>query len=201
MPTMGEENREWKKKQWHKRFVAASGHNDKWQQIYSQYLRSDIWTEIRLKAIERVGFRCQRCRTFHGSNQSELQVHHKTYDRVGGFEKDSDLEVVCAGQCHNEADEEREAHVEEERGYAIYEIRFENWGRVRYKEKWDEKRYEDEIDAREEFHRFAYKDWCEKNGERYSKSRIVPDEFVELLMQNKDTEHEEYHGDIDSWYQ
>jgi hypothetical protein len=80
-------------------------------------------------------------------------------------------------------------------------MRLEIWGRARYKDEWEIKYYDDELEVEEEFHRFAYKDWCEKNGEPYNKRRVVPNEFIELLMQNNDDEYEEYHGDVDSWYQ
>jgi hypothetical protein len=201
MPTMKEETQKWEKQYWRKRFREASGNDVEWKKVYVQYLKNAIWLEIRQKALERAGFRCERCHTFHGSNQSKLHVHHKQYDRIGGFEKDSDLEVVCAGDCHQTADEEREERVEQERGEAIYQIRFESWGNARYKDSWDKKKYEYELGAEEEFHRFAYKDWCEKNKVRYHKSRKIPDEFIELLMENRDDEYEEYQGDMDSWYQ
>ncbi len=200
MTTMANQNKEWERKYWHKRLLAASGNDSAWQKLYTQYLDTDIWKEIRHKAIARAGYRCERCNALY-AGEIKLQVHHKTYDRVGGFEKDSDLEVVCAGQCHREADEEREERVEEERGYAIYQMRLDGWGRARYKDEWEIKKYDNELEVEEEFHRFAYKDWCEKNGEPYNKRRVVPDEFIELLMENRDSEYEEYHGDIDSWYQ
>ncbi|HCK65768.1 MAG TPA: hypothetical protein DHW49_05845 [Anaerolineae bacterium] len=190
----------WKKGQWHRKFLAVQGDSDEWQKVYAQYLKSDVWTEIRLKAIVQAGYRCQRCNAlFFG--ETKLQVHHKTYDRVGGLEIDNDLEVVCAGECHRKADEEREERVEEERGYAIYEMRFDSWGKRVYEDEWVMKKYDDEIGARDEFHRFAYKDWCKKNNEPYNKRREVPEEFIDFLMQNRDGEYEEYHGDVDSWYQ
>ena len=190
---MEEENKEWEKRQWRKKFNAANGNNDEWQKVYNQYLKSDVWKEIRLKAIERVGFRCERCNTFHGSDKSRLQVHHKhgAYDRVGGFERDSDLQVVCAGECHRKADKKREQIVERERTDARYQARFNAWGRAWHKDDWDRKKYDDELGAEEEFHRFVYDDWCKNNGVRHRKLFEVPAEFIWLLMENRDDEYEE----------
>ena len=196
MPTMEEQNKEWMKQQWHKRFVAASGNQDEWQKIYSQYLKSDIWKEIRLKAIERAGFRCERCKTFHGSDKSKLQIHHKhgAYDRVGGFERDSDLQVVCAGECHQKADIKREQIVEQERLRARYQARFNAWGRHRYKSDWDRKKYDDELGAEEEFHKRVYKDWCDENDVHFDPSADVPELFIDLLKDGREDEYEGMYG-------
>ncbi len=61
---------------------------------YQDYLASPTWKNIRSAAIQDARFRCARC-----SAGDALQVHHKTYDRVGGKELPEDLEVLCE-RCH-----------------------------------------------------------------------------------------------------
>jgi hypothetical protein len=60
---------------------------------YERYLQTGHWRWTRNQALQRVGFRCEKCRV--GRN---LQVHHLTYERLGE-ELFADLEVVCRG-CH-----------------------------------------------------------------------------------------------------
>ena len=61
--------------------------------FYLAYLNSPGWRFRRNAALRRVGFRCERC-----GSKRDLQVHHKTYDRLGN-ELDSDLEALCL-LCH-----------------------------------------------------------------------------------------------------
>jgi len=63
------------------------------QLIHRAYLQSDLWKSIRLKALEFYGCKCNRCGDFGND------VHHKTYERVGGYELLEDLEVLCR-DCH-----------------------------------------------------------------------------------------------------
>ena len=63
------------------------------QQIHRAYLQSPIWKQKRIEALEFYGCICSRCREYGND------VHHKTYDRVGGGELMDDLEVLCRG-CH-----------------------------------------------------------------------------------------------------
>lgn len=60
---------------------------------YAEYLRSPHWMATRAKAIRRAGNRCQVC---NGSER--LEVHHRTYDRIG-HESAGDLIVLCR-ECH-----------------------------------------------------------------------------------------------------
>jgi HNH endonuclease len=61
---------------------------------YSWYLRTPHWRATRLKAIRRGGFRCARCCVA----DALLEVHHKTYVRLGA-ERDDDLVPLCE-DCH-----------------------------------------------------------------------------------------------------
>lgn len=62
---------------------------------YRSYIRSAQWlrSPARLGALRRDGYRCVRC----GAGE-RLEVHHKTYVRLGQ-EWVSDLQTLCK-QCH-----------------------------------------------------------------------------------------------------
>lgn len=70
---------------------------------YEAYIRSGKWKKIRLRKLEEVGWRCERCGLSKFSVR--LEVHHKHYERFGS-EAMEDLEVLCSG-CHEKADMER----------------------------------------------------------------------------------------------
>lgn len=61
---------------------------------YPEYLKTEHWQQLREKALDYAGHRCQLCNTALGS----LHVHHRTYDRRG-CEEPADLIVLCA-DCH-----------------------------------------------------------------------------------------------------
>lgn len=63
------------------------------REFYERYLASVDWRMRRNRALQQAGWKCNRCPSKRG-----LEVHHRTYDRLGR-EWDSDLEVVC-GACH-----------------------------------------------------------------------------------------------------
>ena len=68
---------------------------------YSQYLITDHWASIRKKARARDGNRCRLC------NSSErLNVHHRTYERLG-CEQDDDVITLCHA-CHENFHDNRE---------------------------------------------------------------------------------------------
>lgn len=58
------------------------------------YLRSEHWRETRAAALERAEHRCQVCNT-----TKQLDVHHRTYERLG-HEGAGDLTVLCRA-CHD----------------------------------------------------------------------------------------------------
>lgn len=60
---------------------------------YGDYLASAEWAVKRDHAIRLAGGRCAVC-----NSGKSLQVHHRTYDRIGN-ELPSDLLVLCKG-CH-----------------------------------------------------------------------------------------------------
>ncbi|MDP1615522.1 MAG: hypothetical protein Q8L68_06970 [Methylococcales bacterium] len=79
---------------------------------YKTYIKSGKWRNISTVMKKYANFTCQRCKKiFH---PSELDVHHRNYDRLGR-ELPSDLEVLCRRNCHPIADAVRVAVVSEHR--------------------------------------------------------------------------------------
>lgn len=62
---------------------------------YEEYLQTPHWRRTRDAALRRAGFSCSNspCR-----ERSNLQVHHRSYDRIG-CERPDDLTVLCR-RCH-----------------------------------------------------------------------------------------------------
>lgn len=60
---------------------------------YEQYLKTDRWAKVREQALARFDWRCATCHS-----DEHLQVHHRTYERVG-CEYLTDLTVLCR-YCH-----------------------------------------------------------------------------------------------------
>lgn len=81
---------------------------------YRAHIASPEWARIRRAALERSGYCCALCGRskqtlrMHGMH---LEVHHRTYVRLG-HELPEDLTVLCAGGrggCHALADAQRRA--------------------------------------------------------------------------------------------
>ena len=156
--------KEGKIKNWRKRFLKADDDDREWHKVYSSYLNSDIWKAIRKQAISQANSRCEICQKFLTSNNAD--VHHITYDRVGGRELPCDLKVVCSF-CHPEADQKREVETEQRRKRRKYESRVEGFARKKYGEYWNDKMLWDVVE--EEFVTYRYKKESEDNYFRYSK--------------------------------
>lgn len=58
--------------------------------FYLAYMNTPEWRRVRNRKLRTVGYQCERC-----GSKRDLQVHHKTYERLGN-ERDDDLEVLCA---------------------------------------------------------------------------------------------------------
>lgn len=71
--------------------------------FYEEYFQSELWAKVRSDALRRSGYACQApgCGVTRG-----LEVHHTTYDRLGG-EAWGDLVVLCS-RHHQDADRRRE---------------------------------------------------------------------------------------------
>ncbi len=61
--------------------------------LYAEYLRSPEWQQRRFQALHEAGDRCQVC-----NSDGDLEVHHRTYERIGREEL-GDLIVLCRA-CH-----------------------------------------------------------------------------------------------------
>ena len=61
---------------------------------YGNYLRSERWKELRMEAVARAEGRCQVC-----GDREDINVHHRSYDRLGKDGEDRDLVVLCH-VCH-----------------------------------------------------------------------------------------------------
>ena len=57
---------------------------------YAGYLRTQEWLRRRIVHLQACNYRCQLC-----NGNERLQVHHRTYERVG-CEQWSDLVVLCS---------------------------------------------------------------------------------------------------------
>jgi 5-methylcytosine-specific restriction endonuclease McrA len=63
------------------------------------YMKTTKWKKKRKAKLDQVGRRCERC----GSVTGRIDVHHKTYERLGN-ERLEDLIVLCV-RCHEIEDE------------------------------------------------------------------------------------------------
>jgi hypothetical protein len=61
---------------------------------YADYLASPRWTELKRSALEQAERRCQLC-----DGNKRLQVHHRSYKRIGTNNEWRDLVVLCK-RCH-----------------------------------------------------------------------------------------------------
>jgi hypothetical protein len=61
---------------------------------YRQYLRTVEWRRTRMAALERAGYCC----SLDVTHTDDLEVHHRTYERLG-HELATDVVVLCAA-CH-----------------------------------------------------------------------------------------------------
>ena len=96
-------------------------------ELYRRRLAAPEWQDLRRRMLQRANYRCQRC----GAGRCVLQLHHKTYERLGQEHAD-DVEVLCPS-CHKEADRERAAATTR-RGYYA---RLDGWARKVYGDDWE----------------------------------------------------------------
>ena len=69
---------------------------------YSQKFKDPRWQKLRLKVLERDGFKCRRC----GDEKSELHIHHGYYKNGNDpwdYEMES-LTTLCV-DCHEKIEE------------------------------------------------------------------------------------------------
>lgn len=68
--------------------------------LYNEYMPSGAWRKKKIEVFKHYGRACANC-----GSRNNLQVHHKTYKRLGR-ERLSDLQVLCR-ECHRIADMKR----------------------------------------------------------------------------------------------
>lgn len=149
--------REQKVREWTSRFNQADGKRQEWQNVYRAYLQSEVWKEKRKQVLDRAKGRCENC----GIILLDPDVHHITYQRVGGNETLEDLAVLCFS-CHQGADKQRDMKTDERRADRYYQARLNGFATRIYGETWwyDEDKEEVEI----AFIKFLYKKYCEEYG-------------------------------------
>ncbi len=170
------------------RFARASGNDEEWQDVKRDYENSEIWKDLREKALKRAHDQCERCR---GSTNvvGPLQVHHNTYERIGGREKMTDLEALCF-KCHREAHRERDQIHADEREENYWDARLEgaiNWFATRIlklDEGWE---YDPDQEERviDEFIKLSAKKYLKSDVGEYDKAefhRGIPEWFKDQVM-------------------
>ena len=158
---------EWKRKKerelkivdWSSRFRQAKNQLE-WKKVYEAYLKSDIWIEIRNQAISRANNKCEWC----GLNPIKLDVHHITYNHIGGRENPEELQVLCY-PCHQKADHIRNIKTDDRRKSSRYRARLEGYASRNYGDDWDLNFDEEKIEI--EFITFLYKQDCLDNEFEY----------------------------------
>ncbi len=110
---------------------------DDWRIRYERHIRSSQWKNMR-KDILRMRDRCECCGT-----KNFLEVHHKTYERLGR-ELTSDLEVLCK-TCHEIADRERTQQGIARSARAKFAAGLETYAAKKYGDDWRERFDEDRV--------------------------------------------------------
>ncbi len=180
---------EWIKEQeiakWVRRFQQASNAPQKWKQIYESYLHSKIWKEKRSQILKRANGRCEKC----GAISLKLEVHHLTYERIGGKEKSTDLVALCHS-CHLEADHQRAISTSQRQKSNRYWRRIHGFARRKYGDTWWDDH--DDEDVEKEFLLYLYREYLEEQGLPFDTldiDEIDEDldflEFQELVYQGK----------------
>ena len=65
--------------------------------FYETYIASTRWAAKRSDRLDMDGHRCRTCN--HDGSQWRLEVHHRTYARLGNEDVEWDLITLCC-QCH-----------------------------------------------------------------------------------------------------
>ena len=64
---------------------------------YNEFMQSEEWRDLRTVMLDIYNHQCDVC----GATE-DLHVHHLTYERFGGDERTTDLQVLCK-TCHERA--------------------------------------------------------------------------------------------------
>jgi hypothetical protein len=125
-----------------------------WRARYEERINSEEWISLKRRLIRLRGQTCERC-----GHVAPLDLHHRTYERLGE-EADDDLQLVCRS-CHLFADAEREAEGHERSMRALDQSRFDRglntYATKKYGEDWEYT--QDPCEVEEEF-----ADWLERRA-------------------------------------
>jgi 5-methylcytosine-specific restriction endonuclease McrA len=180
-----EKQHEQEVKHWTNRFNDARNGKESWDVVKAQYLDTQLWKRIRDRIIKRADGQCEnkKCRAIL-IDSSAFDVHHLTYDRIGGNEKDEDLSALCYS-CHKKADQMRERIHEEDRLEALYYAKMRGFAESVHGELWEVEHDEDDVE--QEWLRWLYKKYCKQEGERYELDDMgrVPDWFQEMVWDDQ----------------
>jgi 5-methylcytosine-specific restriction endonuclease McrA len=162
---MSSQNNEWLKnklweqevKKWTSKFIQVKGNRGEWQKTYQEYQQSSVWAEKRKQILSRANGRCESCGAIVVTD-SLLDIHHLTYDRVGGNESLDDLKALCY-VCHQKADRKRTDLSDQRRKSNYYQSRLNGFGSSKYGDGWSYDHDEREVEI--EFITYLYKKYCE----------------------------------------
>lgn len=157
---LNKKRREQEVNKWVSRFKQAEGNKQEWQKTYQEYLKSKVWAEKRKLALSRAHGKCESCGAAY-VNDSSLDVHHLTYERVGGNEKPDDLKVLCY-PCHKDADKKRDNQTDARRKNRYYRSRLSGFASKKYGDGWQFDHDDEEVEL--EFITYLYKKHCEEWG-------------------------------------
>jgi hypothetical protein len=139
-----------------------------WRVKYERHIRSSQWCNVKRDMIRLRGERCGHC-----GFRYELQLHHKTYERLGR-ELISDLELLCE-RCHKAADKKREQESAARSADAMYAAGLDTFASKKYGDNWqtwanedDEERICSEFDEwleRKERREGDYDDYGDDHGD------------------------------------
>jgi 5-methylcytosine-specific restriction endonuclease McrA len=124
-----------------------------WEAQYAKHIKSARWRNMKRDIGRLRGNRCERCRSTF-----QLQLHHKTYERLGR-ESPSDLELLCTA-CHTKADKERDAATRQRGDNTRYANAVDTYARKKYGEEYEG--YIDDQSLVDEFD-----EWLERKGEEW----------------------------------
>lgn len=159
--------------EWTSRFEKADGNSREWQNVYRAYLQSDVWKEKRRQVLDRANGKCEKC----GVILLDPDVHHLTYDRVGGNERLDDLMVLCF-PCHRKADKQRDRETDERRTASYYQARLHGFATRIYGDMWWYEKDHEEIEI--EFIKFLYKKYCEEYGLEFD-PHLDPESNIDFM--------------------
>ncbi len=170
-------------KYWTSRFNDARNGKEVWDVVMTQYLDSPLWKRIRERIIQRANGQCEKCGAIL-IDPSAFDVHHWTYDRVGGNERNEDLSALCY-PCHQKADRKRERIHEEDRLERLYYAKMRGFAESAHGELWEVEHDEDDVE--QEWLRWLFKKYCKQEGERYQLDYYgrVPDWFQEMVWDDE----------------